>query len=507
MLVASPYLQNTKSMQEGSLLAAVDLGSNSFRLEIGQLQGKQIVRRDYLKEPVRLGAGLNEARQLSRGAMQRGAECLARFAERLRGFPAGQIRAVATQTLREAVNRDEFLELARDALGYDVEVISGREEARLIYSGVSHLLADPNEQRLVIDIGGRSTEVIVGHGLKPLEAESFKLGSVSYSMRYFDAGRFPRAGFEQAIIAVAAEVEDSIETFQRYAWRMAYGSSGTAGALADILRSNRISDGTITLDGLLWLREQCERAGHIDKLRIEGLKEDRRPVLAGGLAVMLGMFEALGLQEMEAARGALRHGVMFDLLGRERIETDMRNGTVRRLQQRFASDQVHSQRVQDLALSLYRRLVPMSVEPLLVEAERELGWAALLHELGMCISHSDYHRHGAYLVEHADAPGFSESQQARLAALVLGHRGGLKKLEPWLADARFVEQLMALRLAVILVHARRKLPNGVFTLTRGEKTVHLALDPDWAASHPQTLYLLSEEAGAWKRAGVRVVLD
>src|SRR5690349_14803434 len=264
-------------------LAAVDLGSNSFRVEIGQVSGGRYRRIDYLKETVRLGAGLDGEGMLVEDAAARGLACLQRFARRLEGFEPSQVRAVATQTLREARNRDLFLARAQQALGRPIEVISGREEARLIYVGVARLQPS-SAPRLVIDIGGRSTELILGKGLKPIRAESFQVGSVSLSMRYFGDGRYTERGFREAQVAAGAELEEALEPFAPRHWREALGSSGTVGAVSQVLAANGIDEGRITPQGLRWLIEQCLRAGHMDRLALPGLKDERRPVLGGGLA-------------------------------------------------------------------------------------------------------------------------------------------------------------------------------------------------------------------------------
>src|SRR5689334_18514947 len=285
------------------LLAAIDVGSNSFRLEIGQLQYGRYRRIDYLKETVRLGAGLDDKGMLTEAAARRGLDCLERFASRLAGFAPAHVRAVATQTLREARNRDAFLERARAALGFPIEVISGREEARLIYSGVARL--QPSERpRLVIDIGGRSTEIILGRGRVPLVAESFRVGSVSLSMRYFEDGRFTESAFRAAQVAAGAELEEALQAFAPSHWREALGSSGTAGAVSQLLAASNVTDGRITPEGLRWCIARCLEAGHIDRLNLPGLKDDRRPVIAGGLSLLYTLAMHFGVAELLPARGA-----------------------------------------------------------------------------------------------------------------------------------------------------------------------------------------------------------
>jgi exopolyphosphatase/guanosine-5'-triphosphate,3'-diphosphate pyrophosphatase len=487
-------------MQNGLLLAAIDLGSNSCRLEVGRFEGGQLIRVDYLKEMVRLGGGLDRELVLSESAMQRALDCLARFGERIRGFAPEQVRAVATQTLREARNKEEFLKRATKALGFPIEVIAGREEARLIYSGVSHLLPDSRERRLVVDIGGRSTELILGKKLNPEKAESFKVGSVSMSMRFFPEGEFTEKIFGNAVIAAQAEFEEAQDVFHATHWDTAYGSSGTIGATAEILRLNGITPGDITPEGLMWCKEQLLRAGSAAKLRIEGLKEDRKPVIAGGLAVLTAVFDTFGVERMNAADGALRQGVLFDLLGRSEESTDVRGQTIARLQQRFGVDTAQAHRVEATALLLYNQIAPRADE----EKRRMLTWACGLHELGMSVSHSEFHKHGAYIIANADAAGFSQSQSIWLGDLVMGHRGGLRKVEHRLGDEQFVLQLISLRIATLLAHARRTPEKKAVVIRRDGSNFAVTLDAHWARSHPQSIYLLSEEVEAWRKSGWRL---
>ena len=482
-------------------LAAVDLGSNSFRLEIGQLQHGRYRRIDYLKESVRLGAGLDTDGLLTEAAAQRGLACLRQFAARLAGFAPGQVRAVATQTLREARNRDAFLLRAQAALGHTIEVISGREEARLIYAGVAHL--QPSEEpRLVIDIGGRSTELILGRGRVPGAAESFRVGCVSLAMRFFADGVLTEEGFRGAHVAAGAELEEGLEPFAVRHWRQALGSSGSAGAASAILAGSGITDGSITPDGLRWCIAQCVAAGHIDRLQLPGLKPERRPVLAGGLAILYTLATNFDIHAILPAKGALRQGVIIDL--HERIEAlhrarpgDMRDASVRALQQRFDVDVEHAARVSEVALKLYDGAQP-GVDP---EVRRELAWACDLHELGLMVSHHDHHRHSAYLLAHIDAAGFSQSQQRRIAQLVLGQRGGLRKVEAFLGNEAFAWQVLCLRLAVIKCHARGAVDANALTVRARGREAQLGWPTGWPGSRPRTAYLLREEADFWVRSG------
>jgi exopolyphosphatase/guanosine-5'-triphosphate,3'-diphosphate pyrophosphatase len=490
------------------LLAAIDLGSNSFRLEIGQVLHGRYRRQDYLKETVRLGGGLDGNGLLTEEAALRGLECLARFQQRLAGFTPQQVRAVATQTLREARNRDAFLVRARTVLGHPIEVISGREEARLIFSGVARL--QPSLlPRLVVDIGGRSTEMILGQGRRPAQAESFQVGSVSLSMRYFSEGRFTEQAFRDAQVAAGAELEEALEPFARSRWVEALGSSGTVSAVSQLLSGNGVTDGSITPEGLRWLMDRCLQAGRAEKLNLTGLRDDRRAVIGGGLSILLTLAQQFGVTQLQATRGALRQGVILDL--DERLQAaslpreghDIRVDSVGELQRRFAVDMAQAERVTRVALALYDSVFPQA-EP---EARRELQWACSLHEMGMMVSHHDHHRHSAYLLGHVDAPGFSQSQQRRIGELVLGQRGGLRKVENSLTVLEFAWQVLCLRLAVIKCHARGEVSESALTLRRLATQAVVGFEAGWAERNPRTLHLLTEEAALWERAGpLRIAL-
>ena len=482
-------------------LAAIDMGSNSFRLEIGQVQDGRYRRHLYLKETVRLGAGLDVDGMLTEEATERGLKCLATFSQNLKSAGPMQVRAVATQTLREARNRDAFLLRAEAALEHPIEIISGREEARLIYSGVA-FLQPATKPRLVIDIGGRSTEMILGHGRTPRVAESFQVGCVSLSMRYFADGRYTRAAFRAAQVAAGAELEEALVPFARRHWREALGSSGTAGAVSDVLRANGKSDGCITPDGLRWLIERCLECGHVEKLELPGLKPERRAVLGGGLAILYTLAAQFGIEALLPAKGALRQGVIVDLSERlaasnEASGHDLRDTTISELQRRFHVDLAQAERVASAAQQLFANAWPDAH----IETRNELRWAAALHEVGLMVSHHDHHRHSAYIVSHVDAPGFSQSQQRRLAALVLGQRGGLRKIEAGMSRDIAAWQVLCLRLAAIECHARGEVDASGLKLRRQDSEARLTFSAGWADEHPRTAYLLREEADLWARQG------
>ncbi|MEO5696018.1 MAG: exopolyphosphatase, partial [Burkholderiaceae bacterium] len=357
--------------------------------------------------------------------------------------------------------------------------------------------------RLVIDIGGRSTEMILGHGRKPVRAESFQVGSVSLSLKYFGEGRFTESAFRQAQIAAGAELEEALEPFAPLHWEEALGSSGTVGAVSQLLAASGITDGRITPAGLRWLMEQCLRAGKVEKLSLPGLKEERRAVIAGGLSILYTLAANFGIGELLPARGALRQGVIFDLderrqaTGLRQDGHDIRDASVRELQRRFMVDTQQADRVMHVAQRLYASVQPRAG----AEIRRELLWACALHEIGMMVSHHDHHRHSAYVLAHADAAGFSQSQLRRVGDLVLGQRGGLRKIESGLARDDFRWQVLCLRLAIIKCHARCDVDSDAMRLERNGMSAQLNFAPHWGEANPRTAHLLNEERAIWERNG------
>jgi exopolyphosphatase/guanosine-5'-triphosphate,3'-diphosphate pyrophosphatase len=492
-------------MQNGNRLAAVDLGSNSFRLEIGRIEHGQFYRTEYLKETVRQGNGLDADRNLTPAAMQRGWDCLARFGERLAGFEAVEVRAVATQTLREARNRDDFLLRANEVLGFPIDVISGREEARLIYQGVAQALPQGNERRLVIDIGGRSTELILGHGYEPKLMESYRVGSIAWSTRYFPDNQFTKHAFQMAEIAAKAVLDEVITTCRRDTWDIAYGSAGTVGAIGDVLAAAGWPTGSVSREGLDWLLEKLISAQSADRLRLAGMKDDRRVIISGGLSILRAVFDLLQIDHMQQASGGLRHGLLFDLMGNAQDQLDVPSRSVQRLAAKFDADSAHGLRVGQVATQLFAKLTNNDLglgEVAGQRHQRKLNWAAQLHEIGSQISHSDYHKHGAYILDNADAMGFSMSELHKLSLLVLGHRGKLRKLDVDFGDEAFIMQLLALRLAVVLCHARRDPDISGIQLTRDLIKINcfvLSFSVSWAQAFPQSAHLLREEVLAWQK--------
>ncbi len=411
-------------MQHQPLLAAVDLGSNSFRLQVARVEGDQLYMLDGLREPVHLAAGLTADKHLDAAAQQRALDALGRFAERLRDLPRDAVRAVGTNSLRVARNAADFIPQAERTLGFPIEVIAGLEEARLIYLGVAHGLPQSPDNRLVIDIGGGSTEFIIGNGLVPLQLESLYMGCISYSLRHFPGGKITRQNLKQAELAARLELQ-AIAADYRGQWKEAFGSSGTARVLCDILEQNGYSQGGITRDGLEKLRDDMLKAGDACKLAVAGLRPDRMPVLPGGLAIMHAAFCELGIEQMQPALGALREGVLYDLLGRCH-DNDMRDVTVRQFMQRYRVDSRQAERVARLARLFARQFLGDEAGE---AALHMLDWTARLHEIGISVAHSGYHKHAAYILANADMPGFSKKEQARLSMLALAQRGNLGRLQ------------------------------------------------------------------------------
>ncbi len=491
-------------MREYSTVAAVDLGSNSFRLQVARVVDDQIYPLDSLKDTVRLGAGLGADKILDRDTCDRALASLGRFGERLRGLPRDAVRAVGTNTFRVAKNAQEFLRQAEAALGFPIEIIAGREEARLIYLGVSHSLPASNDKRLVVDIGGGSTEFIIGTGLKPQQMESLYMGCVSYSQRYFPDGKISKGALRQADLAARAEVQAIAGEFSATHWRQAVGSSGTAKALAEILQMNGYSDNGITPEGLTRLRDAMLKAGDCSKLQLAGLRPDRVPVLGGGFAIMAAIFAELDIASMSVADSALREGVLYDLLGRFHRH-DMRETTVRQFMRRYHVDPVQAGHVGQLGIDLLRQLA--EARPLDLEAAlQRLSWAALLHEIGLSIAHSGFHKHSAYIIEHADMPGFSKKEQAQLSRLVLAQRGSLSKAAQLLPDNESWAQILALRLAVLFYRSRMDFELPEIRLEWHDSSFELTLSKDWLNRNPLTETALENEAMEWKNTGLKLTV-
>jgi exopolyphosphatase/guanosine-5'-triphosphate,3'-diphosphate pyrophosphatase len=487
-------------VQQQPLLAAIDLGSNSFRLQIARVVDDQLYMLDGLREAVRLAAGLDENKHLDQAAQQRGLVCLQKFGERLRGLPPEAVRAVGTNSLRVAKNAPEFLKQAEAALGFPIEVIAGREEARLIYMGVAQGLPHSEERRMVMDIGGGSTEFIIGSGLVPVHLESLYMGCVSFSTRYFADGKMTKANLKQAEIAARNELQTIVADYAQGQWDVAMGSSGSARVICDILEQNKFSDGGITRDGLEKLRAHLLKVGDVNKLELLGLKPDRIAVLPGGFAIMYAAFCELGIERMQPAMGALREGVLYDLHGRF-THNDMREASVQQFMRRYHVAPKQAKRVADLCAALAQQFLGEALDE---STLRYLKWAAQLHEIGISVAHSGYHKHTSYILANADMPGFSKKEQTLLSFLTLAHRGRLEKLRTQLRDPKDQALVMALRLATLFCRNRSgvQLPKmqGRFSGTK----FHLSVQPGWLTQNLLSETALQEEAAQWKELGISV---
>ncbi|TAN73527.1 MAG: Ppx/GppA family phosphatase [Gallionella sp.] len=484
-------------MQHQPILAAVDLGSNSFRLQVARVENDQLYMLDGLREPVRLAAGLTAEKYLDAGAQQRALAALGRFAERLRGLPSVAVRAVGTNSLRVAKNAADFIPQAEHTLGFPIDVIAGLEEARLIYLGVAHGLPQSKDNLLVMDIGGGSTEFIIGNGLTPLKLESLYMGSVSYSLQFFPDGKITKQNLKQAELAACNELQ-TIAADYKGQWKHALGSSGTAKVLNEILLLNGYSQNGITREGLDRLRAHLLKVGDVQQLDLQGLRPDRTPALAGGFAIMYAAFCELEIGQMQPAPGALREGVLYDLWGRFH-DNDVRDVTVRQFMQRYRVDAGQAGRVAKLARIFARQFLGDEAGEAALQV---LGWAANLHEIGISVAHSGYRKHTAYILANADMPGFSKKEQARLSLLALAHRGSLDKLQGQLGNGEDCALAMSLRLAVLFYRNRHDsdLPalRGRFSGTK----FHLSVDAGWLAQNPLTETALREEVKQWKTLGI-----
>lgn len=487
-------------------IAAVDLGSNSFRLQMAKVVDDQLFMHDSLRDMVRLGAGLGKDRTLSQEAMQRAVECLRRFGERLRGLDPHGVRAVATNTFRVARNAAELMERAQEALGFPIEIIAGREEARMIFVGVSHSLPPFADKRMVMDIGGGSTEFIIGQEFEPQEMESLYMGCVSYSLRYFDDGKLSEGNLRRAEIAARTEIQGIRRNFSSDHWQEAVGSSGSARALGEIMRLNGLSDGAITRSGLSELKSLFLKAKEIRKLDLPGLSDERRTVIAGGFSIMAAAFAELGIERMTVANGALREGVLYELLGRMHHQ-DTREATVSQFQRRYHVDGQQAQRVQALALELLDQIAH-GLEMEQPVAWHYLSWAARLHEIGISIAHSGYHKHSAYIIENADMPGFSRMEQQILGLLLRAQRRSLTKLPSPPTHNDHLALIMALRLAVLFHRNRMEtLPPRLELEWGSNRRFELKLEKNWLEENPLTEAELAAESAYWKDINITLAVN
>lgn len=476
-------------------LAAIDMGSNSFHMVVARLVHGEIRTLEKMGEKVQLGAGLDQYNRLTEEAQQRALECLSRFAQRLRGMPADAVQVVGTNALRVARNAHQFINRAEEVLGYPIEIIAGREEARLIYLGVSHTLSDDIGRRLVIDIGGGSTEFIIGQRFEPLHLESLHMGCVSFRHRYFPDGRITRKQMDRAVTHAEQELLNIRQHYRSAGWQSVVGSSGTIKAIASALGSLKLTDGTITRPAMQELRRRLVDMGKTEKLGELGVRADRQNIFPAGFAILMGAFQSLGIEKMEFADGALREGLLYDIVGRIQHE-DVRERTIAALQERYHVDQEHGAAVEAVAVAAWEQVA--DAWKLRTAADEEvLRWACRLHEIGLTISHSQYHKHGAYLLRYSDLPGFSQQFQRELATLVRGHR---RKFAPVIFEGLDPEDAVRLRrlcilvrLAVLLQHPRDMEAPPAFRLEPGDNKLTVSFPDGWLDDRPLTLADLKNE--------------
>ena len=494
---------------DGEAIAAIDLGSNSFHMVVARPVLGQLRIIDRLRETVRLADGLDGRGGLAPEARLRALECLSRFGQRIRDLPPARVRAIATNTVRVLREPQVFLAAAETALGHGIEVVSGREEARLIYLGVAHAQPPkPGQRRLVIDIGGGSTECIIGSGFDTIERESLQVGCVASTRRFFANGKLSRKRWKEALTEVEAEFQQFAGLYRGLGWQEAVGSSGTNKAIGEICAAMKLTKGAVTAEALQAVRERLLSFDRVDAIALPGLSDDRRPIIAGGILVLEAAFETLGLKRMLVSKAAMREGVLYDMLGRGGVD-DPREASIDALVARYGIDIDQARRVEDTTLRLFDQAAPRW--GLGDDERRMLGWAARVHELGLAIAHSQYHVHGAYVLEHSDIAGFSRQEQQFLAALVRTHRRNIPKSafdalpDRLLAPARRCAAL--LRLAVLLhrSHEADTIPKK--QLTVDATTMTLALSRKWLDARPLLRSDLDNEFEGMAGLGLELLVD
>lgn len=479
---------------DNSLYAAVDLGSNSFHMVIARLTEGRMQIIDRIKERVRLAEGMDEQRRMSQEAMARGLDCLALFAERLTNIKPDQIRIAGTYTLRRASNARDFVREAAKVLNHPIEIISGQEEARLIYQGVAHT-QHIEGQVLVVDIGGGSTELIIGEGFEHKALTSRKMGCVNFTQSFFGNGKLGEKAFNAAVLEAQHQLAPIINQYRKLGWQSCLGSSGSIRTVRDVLQGEEWTDGAITLAGLERLKEEMLKHKRVDQLKLAGLTEERQGVFAAAVAILLGLFTSLPIERMEYSDGALREGLLYEF--EERLQHhDIRERTALALSTHYRIDKRQATRVESSVLSLFDALSgpwEMPEEPY----RAILGWAARLHEIGLAINYSGIHKHSAYILQNTDLPGFNQDDQALLAALVRFHRKGLKLSElpalPNHDEQTVLRCIRILRLAVAAHHRRQDnlLPEWNVQAAGDQLVVTLPLD--WCDENKLLMQNLEKE--------------
>ncbi len=484
-----PAANNDQAIPDTSsgknLIAAIDLGSNSFHMVIAELLHGEIRILEKRGEKVQLAAGLQANKHLDDTSQQRALDCLERFAQRLTGMPQDAIWVVGTNALRIARNAKAFIRRAEKVIGNRISIISGREEARLIYLGVAHTLADDEDNRLVIDIGGGSTEFIIGRRFEAQELESLHMGCVSFRNRYFNDGRITKMNMARAVIDASLDLVSIRNRYRKLGWAQCVGSSGSIKAIANVLQEQGWTDGEITYAALLRLRDDIigrEKVGRLEEL---GVRKERQSVFPAGLAVLIAAFDVLKINSMTYSDGALREGLLYEMIGRNTHE-NVQHRTILGLQKRYLVDQEHATAVARTATMLWRQ-VGEAWNLADNENSQLLVWAGQLHEIGLAISHSQFHKHGAYLIRYSDLAGFTRQSQQALAVLLRFHRRKISEeifSEYCLENTRNLKRLtVLLRLAVLLQRPRNYAVTENLQAAATKKSIQLQFPKGWLKAH------------------------
>ena len=492
-------------IRDGELMAAVDMGSNSFHMVVARMDHGEPRVIDRLRDTVRMAAGLRSDGSLDAEHRSRAMACLARFGQRIAGLPSMRVRAVATNTVRRLASPQTFLGAAEAALGYPVEVVSGREEGRLIFLGAAHDLPSSREPRLVIDVGGGSTEFIIGRGLAPLHTESVQAGCIASTLRFFPGGKLTLKRWQRATSEIGVLLQQFAEDYRESGWQDAYGSSGTTKSIGSVVQAMKFGDDGITPAALAALRDALIDHGQIGTLKLPGLAPERAPVIAGGVVIMEAAFAALGIDRLRVCESSMREGLLWDLLGRAG-GSDPRTASIDALAARYGVDRAQARRVESTALMLFDQVARSW--KLDADAREWLSWAARVHEIGLAIAHSQHHRHGAYILRHADLAGFSRQEQELLATVVELHRRKPDKSIVSGLPLRYrplARQITALlRLAVLFRRARRAESLPQMQLAASSKSLRLKIPLAWFDQHPLTDADLKQEQAPMAELGVKL---
>ncbi len=485
-------------------VAAIDLGSNSFHMIVARMEESGTLSIiDRLRENVRLGAGLNDQGVIDDEALNRAFECLETFAQRIRELPHSAVRIAGTNTLRVALNAQTLIDKAEDILKHPLEIIGGREEARLIYLGVAHGLATKEGKRLVVDIGGGSTELIIGKGMKPLRRESLYTGCVSVSKHFFKKGKITKKAFKSAVTEASLTLLPQSADFQAGKWDEAIGCSGTIKAIGNIVHDEGWCENGINYKSLIKLRDALIESEHIDKLNLAGLTENRKPVIAGGLSVLIAVFKSLNIKSMQVSDQGMREGLLYDLVGRI-THDDVRDASVEAAMTRWSVDKAQAIRIAEtVELFCHSACQQWSIKN--DQIKSLVKWASMLHEIGLQVSHNNYHKHGAYILANADLQGFSRQEQALLAALVLSHRSKFRidsfteLMKPFVKTGKHM--CVFLRLAVLLHRSRSDLAIPDVTISVNDHDINLRFPEGWLDENGMTLADLIKEMNYLDTAG------